>query len=242
MLRRTILAAVAGALAFGIGVPAATAAPPLSQTGYAPLGDDTEWPDYTTKVEHLAGPAVEGLEPAASGFSVSALTADTCDVVLPDPTIDLVKTAERTQLSPTQMRLRVQLDTTQTGGDFRLRDCIWIDDGDGVWEEATETLFGIDLEPVVWVADTSDNIGSFARFRVNLPVAADQAVCDRAARSELEGDPVVPLLRSNTLCLPGLPDPVVPEAAMVALLPMTAAALGAGCWLLLRRRRPLATV
>jgi hypothetical protein len=243
MLRRSLFAAAAGLVALVLLAPAASAAPPFSQAGYLAGGGDAEWP--LLEAEWVAGPSVPGLEASttdslgtANRFGIEALTADTCDVVLNGDDQDLVKTADRTQLTPTQMRLRVQLDTTQPAGEFRLRDCIWIDDGDGVWEEPTETLFGIDVEPFVWVPDLSDGVGSFARFRVNLPVTSAQTVCDRGARSELEGEPAVPFLRSNTLCLPGVPDPVVPESTIVVLLPLTAAALGAGSFLLLRRRRP----
>jgi hypothetical protein len=238
MIRRTITAAIGGMLALVALAPAAMAAPSLQQSGYDAGGGDAEWPEV--QAFWLGGPKVDGVPDGTAEPSVAsaalAITADTCDVVLPDPTIDIEKTADRTQLSPGQMRLRVQLDTAQPAGDFRLRDCIWIDDGDGVWEEPTETLFGVDLEPTVWVPDTTDNVGSFLRFRVNLPVAANQDVCDRAARSELEGEPVTTFLRSNTLCLPGAPDPVVSEAALAVLLPLTAAVLGGGVWFLRRRR------
>jgi hypothetical protein len=227
----------AAALALGSFATAASAAPALDQDAYDALGGSEEWP--LIEAEWIAGPVVPGADLAPSSFSVSALTADSCEAVLPDPTDGLVKTATRTQLTPTQMRLRVQLDTTEAAGNFRLRDCIWIDDGDGVWEEPSETLFGIDVEPFVWVPDAGDGIGSFARFSVNLPVTAQQAVCDRAARSSLEEGPTVPLLRSNTLCLTPDPDPVVPEAATVVLLPLSAAGLGVACWFLLRRRRPV---
>jgi hypothetical protein len=210
----------------------------LDQDAYDALGGSDEWP--LIEAEWIAGPTVPGIAAKSpSGFGIAALTADSCAEVLPDPTQGLDKTATRTQLTPTQMRLRVQLDTTEAAGNFRLRDCIWIDDGDGVWEELTETLFGIDVEPFVWVPDTVDGVGSFARFSVNLPVTAQQAVCDRVARSSLEEGPTVPLLRSNTLCLPPVPDPVVPEAATVVLLPLSAAALGIAGWFLLRRRRPV---
>jgi hypothetical protein len=94
----------------------------------------------------------------------------------------------------------------------------------------------------VFVADPSDNIGSFARFRVNLPVASNQPVCDRATRSDQIDTPPPspgPLLRSNTLCLPGDPDPVVPEFNLAVVLPLTGILLAAVVWFTRRRHNAI---
>ena len=234
MFRRMLCAGFAALVVSAVAMPSVGAAPT----------DEDDYPEIA--MVWLAGPPVDETasldSETAPSMQLGALaesTADFCADVLPGPQVDLVKTAERTQLTPTQMRLRVTLTTSSPPGDYRLRDCVWIDvDNDGVWDEPTETLFGFDNEPTVF-APAPSGPGSVARFRVTLPVGEDEAVCDRAGRSDQIDDPPTgpagPLLISNTLCLEGAPDPVVPEAAIVALLPLTAIAVGGATWAVRRR-------
>jgi hypothetical protein len=233
MFRRMLCCGFAALVVSAMALPSVGAAP----------DDDLEYPEIP--VVWLAGPSMDELSSRSASSNTAApaqlgalVTADACEDVLPGPQVDLVKTADRTQLTPTQMRLRVTLETSAPPGPYRLRDCIWIDvDNDGIWDEPTETLFGFDTEPIVFTPAPSGP-GSIAKFRVNLPVGEDQTVCDRAARSDQLDEPPPspgPVLISNTLCLEGDPDPVVPESAIVALLPLTAIAVGGAAWAVRRR-------
>src|SRR5262245_32894354 len=113
MLRRLALGMLAGVAGVVLIAPAAGAAPIFSEPAYKQAaGTADEWPELPAL--WWAGPKVSGVPeaPVADGgltsSQLNAITSDSCDVVLDGPIVDLVKTADRTQLTATQMRLRVQ--------------------------------------------------------------------------------------------------------------------------------------
>ncbi len=119
----------------------------------------------------------------------------------------------------------------------RVRDCAFIDaDGNGVLDD-DERVFSFDLR---FDAGTFVND---AEYTVSFPAAEGAIVCDRAAVSADTSDggftdKSMGPDGSSASCTDSGPPPVIPEAPLTVLLPLTAVALlGAGA-VALRRPRP----
>jgi hypothetical protein len=257
--RRLLIALLAATAATVVTPGAAWAEPdPDPATGVLPFDyqdgtPDTAWP--ALPVTWVGGPAPKKMPPAvevpssykrSDALFAQAVPSAACGDVFGQQS-DLVKQATRTNNADGTVTLRVQLNTSlPPEAETRLRDCIWIDSTpNGQWDQATETLFAVDIAPTAFLPDNSTAANdSFVRFRVTITATAADRVCDQAARSE-DGDALPPqaayLVRSNTLCLEGEPPFVIPEASQVALLSLSALAVAGGAYLVVRRRStPLA--
>jgi len=123
-------------------------------------------------------------------------------------------------------------------GQFRVRDCIFIDTGDpGYSGEAF--IGGSDEKFVTFLP--GPNGGSTVTIVETVDVAANATICDRAAVSgSLSVTDVTGFTdKSNVLCVPVTPGGVIPEVPYVVLLPLCALALFGGAYFVLRgRSRP----
>jgi hypothetical protein len=132
--------------------------------------------------------------------------------------------------------LEYRLDSGRPAGVYRIRDCVFIDDGTPGYNG--EALIGNQDEKDVTF--TSSNGGSTATFTQSVSgVDANDSVCDRAAVSGVDAG-VGFTDKSNILCVTPNNPPVISESALAVTLPL--AAIGAvGLVLLVQRRRAQAT-
>ena len=116
-------------------------------------------------------------------------------------------------------------------GSYRIRDCIWIDsDGNGAYNG--ETLVGSDEKDVDFVADGA---GSSGETTYTITASPDDTVCDRAAVSGTDASAVGFTDKSNILCVDISSPPVIPEASLAILLPVSGALVAVGFFLWRRR-------
>lgn len=256
--RHLLIALLAATAATVVAPGAARAEPdPDPVTGVLPFEyqdgtSDTAWP--LLPVTWIGGPAPKKMPPPVDDpnplkrsdqlFAQAAVPSAACGDVFGQQS-DLVKQATRTNNPDGTVTLRVQLNTSlPPEAETRLRDCIWIDSTpNGQWDQASETLFAVDIAPAAFLPDPSTAANdSFIRFRVTVTATAADRVCDQGARSE-DGDAIpfqTPyLVRSNTLCLEGEPPFVIPEASQVAFISLSALALAGGAYIVVRRRGTL---
>jgi hypothetical protein len=234
-MRRTMLS-----LVLGLAAVIAIAQPAFATISFT----DPSYPWPVVPATYVAGPAPGTQTTTTAAFAATGLvTVSDCNDILTGPQTDLVKQAQRIDNTDGTVTLKIQLTTTRAASDSRLRDCLWIDsNGNSQWDVATETLYAVDIQPFAFLADPTGP-GSFARFRVTVTATAQDRICDRAARSEYQdaAPPQTPYIdKSNTLCLDGSPNPVVPESALVVLLPLSALVIGGGVFYVRRRTRLIA--
>ena len=126
--------------------------------------------------------------------------------------------------------LTYELTSPRPDGTSRVRDCAWVDQIANGQLDQGEPLFGTDDKNAVFA-------GGKTTISITVQALAGDTVCDRAARS---GDaPGAPGYtdKSNVLCHRlGDPPPVIPEAPLALLLPMSAAALLGVAYLVSRCR------
>ena len=113
-------------------------------------------------------------------------------------------------------------------GVYRVRDCVFIDaGGDNAFNG--EPLISSDEKDAVIL----NNTGSVS---ITVAASASDTVCDRASISGTDSLGVNFTDKSNLLCTPLTSEPPIPEVPFAVLLPLAAAALFAGAWVVRRRR------
>ena len=126
--------------------------------------------------------------------------------------------------------LTYELTSPRPDGTSRVRDCAWVDQIANGQHDQGEPLFGTDDKDAVFA-------GGKTTISITVQALAGDTVCDRAARSDDTPSPGY-TDKSNVPCHRlGDPPPVIPEAPLAILLPMSAAALIGVAFLVSRSRR-----
>ena len=133
-----------------------------------------------------------------------------------------------------EYKVTVQRDA----GTYRLRDCVFIDEGGNNAYDGEALVGNTDEKDVIF---TSNGNGT-SSGTTTITVAADpeDTVCDRAAVSGTTTAGVGFTDKTNVLCVPIENPPVIPEASLAVLLPVTGLLVGLG--FVLWRRRPAPAV
>ena len=119
-------------------------------------------------------------------------------------------------------------------GTYRLRDCVFIDEGGNNAYDGEDLVGNTDEKDVIF---TSNNNGtSSGTTEVTITADPEDTVCDRAAVSGTTTGGIGFTDKSNVLCVPIENPPVIPEASLAVLLPATGLLVGLG--FVLWRRRP----
>ena len=131
------------------------------------------------------------------------------------------------------LTFRLTSSRTDLTGNFRVRDCLFVD-ANGNNQFDNEPFLGGTDEKNVQLVNGS------ATITVTVAASADDTICDRAALSGTTASGEDFTDKSNLLCTPLTGTPVIPEVPYVVLLPLTALLLLAGGFVLMRRRQDTA--
>jgi hypothetical protein len=120
-------------------------------------------------------------------------------------------------------------------GTYRLRDCVFIDEGDNNAYDGEPLVGNTDEKDVIFTSN--GNGTSSGTTTITIEAEPTDTVCDRAAVSGTTTAGVGFTDKSNVLCVPIENPPVIPEASLTVLLPLTGLLVGLG-FVLWRRRSP----